>query len=265
MLKILPEPPVWKAVLGFDFDDTLVLKEGPAEVDPRFFECLEWVRSAYGAAWGIATGRSLFQLIEGLNEAKFPCLPDFVVAREREIYFPGQFGRWVPHEEWNKNCEKDHNRLFRRCKRMLGKIRTFVEENTGGRWVSVEGEAAGIVATTNEEMDAIQDYVEMVASHSKLTYERNNIYLRFSHVNYRKGTGLKEAAERWGIEPAQILAVGDNYNDISMLQPEVCEACGCPANALAEVKKYVESRGGKVASNPGSVGVMEVMKHYFDQ
>ena len=76
---------------------------------------------------------------------------------------------------------------------------------------------------------------------------------------------MKEAAERWGIEPAQILAVGDNYNDISMLQPEVCEACGCPANALAEVKKYVESRGGKVASNPGSVGVMEVMKHYFDQ
>lgn len=265
MLRILPEPPVWKAVLGFDFDDTLVLKSAPSEVDPRFFDCLKWVRAAYGAAWGIATGRSLFQLIEGLNEAKFPCLPDFVVTREREIYFPGQFGRWVPHEEWNRRCDKDHHRLFRRCRRMLARIREFVEQETGGRWVSVEGDAAGIVASSNEEMDEIQHFIESVANHSKLTFERNSVYLRFSHVNYRKGTGLREAAERWGIGPDQILAVGDNYNDLSMLLPEVCEACGCPANALPEVRDYVAARGGKVATHAGSVGVMEVMKHYFDQ
>ena len=265
VLRTLPEPPAWKAVLGFDYDDTLVLKSGPPGVDARFFECLEWVRRTYGAAWGIATGRSLFQLVEGLNEARFPYLPDFVVTREREIYFPGQFGRWVPHEEWNRQCEKDHHRLFRRCRRMLGKIRRFVEEETAGRWVSVEGDAAGIVASSGEEMDRIQEFVEKIANHSKLTFERNSIYLRFSHVKYRKGTGLLEAAERWGIAPEQILAVGDNFNDLSMLQPEVCEACGCPANALPEVKDFVAGRGGKVAQREGSVGVMEVMKHYFDQ
>ena len=45
-------------------------------------------------------------------------------------------------------------------------------------------------------MNEIQRFVEEVASHSKLTYERNSIYLRFSHVSYRKGTGLQEAAQR---------------------------------------------------------------------
>ena len=154
MLKILTEPPVWKAVLGFDFDDTLVMKDSPSQVDERFFECLKWVRSTYGAAWGIATGRSLDQLIEGLNEAGFPCLPDFVIVREREIFFPGQFGRWVPDENWNKRCEKDHNRLFRKCKRALAKIKEHIEVNTDARWVSVEGDAAGIVSSTEEEMDA---------------------------------------------------------------------------------------------------------------
>ena len=127
MLKILTEPPVWKAVLGFDFDDTLVMKDSPSQVDERFFECLKWVRSTYGAAWGIATGRSLYQLIEGLNEAGFPFLPDFVIVREREIFFPGQFGRWVPDENWNRRCEKDHNRLFRKCKRALAKIKDHIE------------------------------------------------------------------------------------------------------------------------------------------
>ena len=265
MLKILPEPPIWKAVLGFDFDDTLVLKDGPPEVDSRFFDCLKWVRSTYGAAWGIATGRSLYQLMEGLNEAHFPFLPDFVVAREREIFFPGQFGRWVPDEDWNKQCEKDHARLFRKSKRVLGKIRDHVETQTDGRWVSVEGDAACIVASSVEEMDEIQEVIKSLSTHRDLTYERNTIYLRFSHRAYRKGSCLQEAATRWGIQGDQILAVGDNHNDLSMLQAEICDACGCPANSVPEVKEFVKNRGGKVATNPGSLGVMEVMKHYFDQ
>ena len=265
MLRILPEPPIWKAALGFDFDDTLVLKSGSGKIDPRFFECLEWVRSTYGAAWGIATGRSLYQLVEGFNEADFPFLPDFVVAREREIYFPGQFGRWVPHEDWNERCEKEHHKIFRRSKRVLGKVRKFVESKTEAEWVSVEGDAAGIVAKSDEEMDEILKFVEGLRKHTDLTYERNSIYLRFSHRNFNKGSGLVEAADRWGIGPDRILAVGDNFNDLSMLQPEICDACGCPSNAVQEVQDFVRQRDGKVASKSGSEGVMEVMGHYFDR
>ena len=264
MVRIFPEPPIWKAVIGFDFDDTLVLKGGDGSLDPRFFECVQWVRSTYGAAWGVATGRSLFNLVEGFNEAKFPYLPDFVIAREREIYFPGQFGRWVPHDEWNQNCERDHHRIFRKSKRVLAKVRKFVESKTEARWVSVEGDAAGIVATSDEEMNEIQQFVEGLSKHSNLTFERNSVYLRFSHRDYSKGSGLVEAADRWGIGPDRILAIGDNFNDLSMLQPEICDACGCPANAVGEVKDYVRGRGGKVADKPGSEGVMEVMGHYFD-
>lgn len=265
MLRILPEPPIWKAVLGFDFDDTLVLKDGSTAVDPRFFDCLQWVRSTYGAAWGIATGRSLYQLVEGFNDSDFPFLPDFVVAREREIYFPGQFGRWVPHDEWNQKCDKEHHKLFRKSKRVLAKIRKYIESNTSATWVSDEEDAAAVVAGSEREMDGIQDFIEDISKHANLTYERNSIYLRFSHRAYNKGSGLVEAADRWGIGTDRILAVGDNFNDLSMLQPEICDACGCPANAVGEVRDFVKNRGGKVADSPGSVGVMEVMGHYFDQ
>ncbi len=265
MLKILPEPPVWKAVLGFDFDDTLVLKSGEPAIDPRFFDCVKWVRSTYGAVWGIATGRSLYQLVEGFNEARFPFLPDFVVARERELYFPGQFGRWVPHDEWNRSCEKDHKKLFRKSKRVFSKMRKFIEQETNAQWASTEGDEAGIIASSDAEMDKILSFIETVARPQDLTYERNSIYLRFSHRRFSKGTGLVEAADRWGIGPDRILAVGDNFNDMSMLQPEVCEACGCPSNAVGAVRDFVKNRGGLVAGKPGSLGVMEVMRHYFDQ
>ncbi len=252
-------------MLGFDFDDTLVLKGNGGAIDPQFFECIQWIRSTYGAAWGIATGRSLHQLIEGFQEAQFPVLPDFVVARERELYFPGQFGRWVPHDEWNTRCERDHHKLFRKSKRVLAKIRKFIENKTEAEWVSVEGDAAGIVASSSAEMDVIQAYVEELSKHANLTFERNSIYLRFSHRDYNKGSGLVQAAERWGVTPNHILAVGDNYNDLSMLQPEICGACGCPGNSVPEVRDFIEKRGGKVADKPGCEGVMEILSHYFDR
>lgn len=236
-------------------------ESGP--LDPHFFECIQWVRASYGAAWGIATGRSLYQLVEGFNEASFPVLPDFVIAREREIYFPGQFGRWVPHEDWNGRCERDHDRLFRKSKRVFRKVRTFIEGQTSARWVSVEGDAAGIVASSDAEMDEIQNFIEGLSKKADLSFERNSIYLRFSHRNYHKGSGLVEAAERWGIGPSRILTVGDNLNDLSMFQPEICDACGCPSNAVEAVKEYISRRGGKVANKPGSAGVIEVLGHYF--
>ncbi|MGJ8696462.1 MAG: HAD family hydrolase [Verrucomicrobiaceae bacterium] len=266
MVNILPEPPKWNAVMGFDFDDTLMMgEEHRPRIDPEFFECIRWIRANYGAAWGICTGRSLHQLVEGFNSGKFPFLPDFVVAREREIYFPGQFGRWLPHEEWNKRCEKDHKRLFRKSKRVLAKVRKYVEKQTEGRWVSVEGDPAGIIAGSEDEMAGIIKFYESLPKVDSLGYERNGVYLRFTHTDFRKGTGLREAAARWGVMPGHILAVGDNFNDISMLGADVCGACGCPGNAVPAVKELVKARGGKVALKEGSRGVMEVLGYYFNQ
>ena len=263
MPETLPAPSEWKAVLGFDFDDTLVLKHGSVPLDPAFFDRIKTIRHDYGTAWGIATGRSLHQLIEGFVEHKFPFLPDFVVARERELYYPGQLGRWLPDEEWNLACEKEHHRLFKKSKRVLSKIRKFVEKRTEARWVSVEGDAAGLVATSDDEMEVILKYVESLPRSGDLTYERNSIYLRFSHREYNKGAGLLQAALRWDIAPDRILAVGDNFNDISMLQPQVSGACGCPSNSVPAVKILVAERGGRVGDSEGSRGVIEVLDHYF--
>ncbi|MFW2385476.1 MAG: HAD family hydrolase [Akkermansiaceae bacterium] len=265
-MNVLPEPPKWNAVMGFDFDDTLMLgEEHEPRIDPQFFDCIRWVRANYGAAWGICTGRSLPQLVEGFNQAKFPFLPDFAVVREREIYFPGQFGRWLPDQDWNKACSKDHKKLFRKAKRLLGKMQKFVESETAGKWISVEGDPAGIVATSEAEMARNLAFLETLPKMENLSYERNGIYLRFTHSGYRKGTGLLSCAARWGIDAAHILAVGDNFNDLSMLDPSVSGACGCPSNSVEEVKRFVAERGGKVAAKPGSLGVMEVLGHYFVQ
>jgi hypothetical protein len=148
----------------------------------------------------------------------------------------------------------------------LPKIKDHVEANTKARWVSVEGDAAGIVSSTEEEMDDILRIIERPHFAPVILLLSGTLSTSASVIEaYRKGSCLQEAANRWGLECDKILAIGDNHNDLSMLQPEICEACGCPSNAIQEVRDYVTERGGKVAANPGSIGVMEVMKHYFDQ
>ena len=258
----LPAPAAYRHVLAFDYDDTLSLREEFPPVQEHFFDRIASLRDTHHAAWGICTGRSLMQLMDGFNEAAFPFLPDFVVAREREIFLPGQFGRWIADEKWNKKCHKAHEKVFKKSKKALEVIKTYVEQKTRGRWVSVEGDAAGIVTETSEEMDGVLDMIAGTKRPKELTYERNRIYLRFSHRDYSKGSCLQHLRDRWGLAPHQTVAVGDNFNDLSMLNPEVSAHCGCPSNALDPVKEWVTDQGGHVSTAPGSHGVVDILDRW---
>ena len=69
-----------------------------------------------------------------------------------------------------------------------------------------------------------------------------------------KGTALRAWAERRGLSREQVMAVGDNLNDLEML-----EYAGCPvlmANALPELK----TRGWAVTASNDAAGVSEAIE-----
>jgi len=80
---------------------------------------------------------------------------------------------------------------------------------------------------------------------------------------YSKGTALSELSRLIGLDAASCFAAGDNYNDLSMLNPQHARMIACPGNALAPIKQIVHSRGGFVAARPASEGMMEALNHYF--
>ncbi len=121
-MRTLPKPERARVVLSFDFDGTLHDPASEPPVPPEFFDVIRWLREHRGAVWGINTGRSMAQMVEGFIESRFPVLADYVVGREREIYFPNDFGRWLPHDVWNKACEKEIHRLFKSVKKVLKTI-----------------------------------------------------------------------------------------------------------------------------------------------
>lgn len=252
------------AILSFDFDGTLHDPASEPTVPRQFFAMLERLRESHRVCWGINTGRSLEHLIEGFAESDFPFRPDWVVAREREIYFLDEISEWQAHESWNERCMRQIDDLFEEQQPFLTHIRKEIEECTGAQWLEMEGEPAGLISRTEEEMEWIVGRVmDLADPNCSLAWQRNTIYLRFGHRDFHKGSCLSEIAQRYGVPSARCFAIGDSHNDVEMLDPRHAGMIACPANALDLVREHVTAHGGLLATSAHGDGVVEALEHYF--
>jgi HAD superfamily hydrolase (TIGR01484 family) len=263
-MKPMNPPTSARCVLSFDFDGTLHHPGDDPPVPAGFFEWLVRWREDRGVIWGINTGRSLPQLIDGIIESAFPFSPDWVVTRERDIHLANEFGRLIPHAAWNKRCDKETNRLFRRARGFLRAAKQEIRERTGAEWIEIPDEPAGLIARTDEEMDWIATRLTEMQPPKDVGWQRNSIYLRFGHAGIHKGSALGEAAALYHLDASACFAVGDGHNDLEMLDPRHAGFIACPANAVEEVRTKVGAYGGYIAGAPHAAGVLEALTACFD-
>jgi HAD superfamily hydrolase (TIGR01484 family) len=256
--------PSSKQLLCFDFDGTLVDSEVHDPVPPELLQRIAALKQAGEVYWAINTGRSLFQAIAGITDHVVHPYPDYVIAKEREIYHRNEHNRWVDFGNWNRRCERAHEKLFRTHKRFFNRVRDYLNLHTAAEFVESEEEPAGIVAHDEPEMGRICAFLD---EHRKelpeLNYERNTIYLRFAHKDYNKGSALAELARMLDITATNIFAAGDNHNDLSMLCGTNAHMVACPANAVPKVRETIRAAGGFVASAKAGLGMEQALDHYF--
>jgi hydroxymethylpyrimidine pyrophosphatase-like HAD family hydrolase len=251
-------------LLAFDFDDTLHHRHDQPSVGMDFFAAVRRLREDKAAVWGINTGRSLEYLVEGLIETEASFLPDFVIAREREIWVPDGSGGWGSLGDWNARCELDHGLVFEQSREFLLEMRGFVESQTSARWIEELGDPAGVIATHVSEIEVICAHMEIHGHREPdLAYQRNTIYLRFCHRDYHKGSALLEVARSLQLGPERTFAMGDGHNDMGMLCRSVAGMIACPANAIREIRQRVASQEGYVASASHSRGAVEALAWAF--
>jgi HAD superfamily hydrolase (TIGR01484 family) len=263
LMRPLSAPGNPALLLSFDFDGTLHHPADEPSVPELVFGKIRELRSERGAVWGINTGRSLPQMIEGFIESRFPFLPDWVVAREREIYYPNDCGRWIPHAKWNARCEKEMHKLFKRARKFLKSVRHDIEEHTGAQWLEMDGEPAGIISRTEEEMEWIAARIAARCDEPSLGWQRNSIYLRFGHADFQKGSSLAEIARQHDLTASACFAVGDSHNDLEMLDPRHASMLACPSNAVAAVKEKITGHGGYIAGQSHGLGAHEALVHHL--
>ncbi len=256
------EPPF--DLISTDFDGTIFEEFEIPPVAPEF-EGLIASLQARGVKWVINTGRDFDSLMFSLDHAGLSVEPDYLVLIEREIHIR-ENGRFNGHAVWNEVCDARHAELFQRIEADLRELAAWIEAAfPGTHMYSDVYSPLCVTARSNAESDAIQVRVEeYCATHPELTWVRNDVYSRFSHIEFSKGTALREIAGLLNVPPDRIFAAGDHLNDLPMLTSEVAGFLAAPSNAVPEVKERVEMEGGYIAGNSHAAGIAEALRRLLD-
>jgi len=249
-------------LISTDFDGTLIPFSSDGRCTAELAAALA-DHAAAGGAWALNTGRSLEHAREGLERFGAPVEPDFLLINEREVYHRQDNGIWAALGDWNEICRVRHGSLFAQATGIFASIERLAERKAGFTMLYEEEQPVGLVTEDEATMEAVVGEIEREAAWlPDFHYQRNTIYLRFCHRDYHKGSALGELCRVLEIEPEFVLAAGDHFNDLSMLDGTYAKLTACPSNAIAAVKHVVERTGGYIARQPSGDGVAEAIRYF---
>lgn len=250
-------------LLSTDFDGTLSgFPEGTACVPPLARELRAVV--AEGGLWAVNTGRSLQSALDGLKQLAAPVSPHYILTSERHIHRPDGNGGWRDYGDWNVICTEHHDLLFDQCGTFFDHIRKLVESRSGMSFQeNGTGVPEGLVAESEELLDeVVGELMRLPDRPADFHFQRSNIYLRFCHRRYDKGSSLAELSRLLDMPTSGILAIGDHQNDIAMLFGSVAGMVACPSNSHPSVKETVLRAGGHVSGLEAGEGTAEAIHLY---
>jgi Cof subfamily protein (haloacid dehalogenase superfamily) len=119
----------------------------------------------------------------------------------------------------------------------------------------VQGMVCGGVAAMREAEAwlAGSEYAVEIEMHRTEYESRDLTILDILPPGCSKGMGLRRLAERQGIEPQEIVAIGDNWNDLEML--EYAGRAVVMANGAADLVALAHERGWEIAPGNDDDGV----------
>lgn len=256
------EPPL--KLIATDFDGTIFAEFETPPVPPALTLLLDGLQ-ADGARWAITTGRDMSSLMEALGRSHLHVHPDYLVLVEREIY-ERRGSQFLPVQPWNERCDADHAALFQRVRDEVAGLADWINSRFEATVYADAHSPLCIIADSNSDMDAIHARLdEFARGVSELTVVRNDVYARFSHVLYNKGTALAEITRRLGARPEEVFAVGDHLNDLPMLSPVFAGRIATIANAVPLVAAEVRRLGGYVSPLSQGQGVADALRHFLDE
>lgn len=246
------KPPI--KLISTDFDGTLHTDfENPPV--PRELERLIGALQQRGTRWVINTGRDLTSLMETLTKAGLSIRPDYVVVVEREIYELKE-SDYQSVVDWNEKCSQMHAELFEKVRPHISNIASWISSRYKATVYEDPYSPFCLIAEKTRDAEEIHEYLEVFCKDlGDLVVVRNDIYARFSHKAFNKGTALAEIARRLEVKPDEIVACGDHLNDLPMLSREFAHWLIAPVNAIPSVKDAVLRQNGIVSEKHCGHGV----------
>jgi hydroxymethylpyrimidine pyrophosphatase-like HAD family hydrolase len=248
-------------LVATDLDGTLIGKVDELPLFDDFSDRIDRLRQRNGAVWVACTGRTFPSFAEFfLPMRQMGISPDYVIIRHAFIYRHTAFG-FIPHVIWNISIL---SRLWREGLAVRSAINEWHQALTGGATGVSTVRRSKRRLTLRFESEASAVVAEDILKGKTKIYRHLRVYRRGRDVDVcsvpaTKGMALSELASYLGIDRAEMLAIGNGDNDISMLDGEVAAMSGCPANSERNVIAAVHHANGHVASRRSLSGVIEII------
>ncbi len=253
-------------LVAMDFDLTFYDHSSPKDVialQPIFEEL-----SQRGILLGLASGRSVREVREPLEEVGFKWntpFPHFVICNEGEIRCPDE-SDWPGAGEWNENRNK---LVFQANSELLPyfeELAEWAKQNNLVLLRNIQTNSSGTnIVFENPEIAerARRRLQESIAHLPDIEVSRNHHIVLAMPKQATKGTALAQLAEILDLKRKNVLAIGDNINDMSMLSKDSGFTVATVANADPLIRSNVEQAGGIIASRKTSLGVKDILLYHF--
>ncbi len=253
-------------MVAMDFDLTLYDHSRPTDtlqLQP-LFEKLH----RKGILLGLASGRSVRELQEPLEDIKFPWrnpFPDFVICHEGEIRSPDA-SDWPGAKIWNSQRNQLVLQANIRILPHFEELAEWAQQNGLILLRNIQTNICGtsIVFETPEIAERARNRLKKnLSDFPEIEVSRNHHIVLAMPKEASKGKALAKLAELSGLHPEEVLAIGDNINDLSMLNKDIGFTIATVTNADPCIRRNVEAAGGMVSANAISLGVSEIFLHHF--
>jgi HAD superfamily hydrolase (TIGR01484 family) len=249
-------------LISTDFDGTIFAEFENPPIPEKLHRLIGDLQSR-GAKWVINTGRDMSGLMEALGRSHIPIQPDYLILVEREIHVHDGV-RYAGLAEWNSTCARAHEELFALVRPDLPKLIEWVNERFHATVYEDPYSPFCLIAGNNEDANVIHAFLNNYCRRiPNLVVVRNDIYARFSHSAYNKGTALAELGRRLGISASEIFAAGDHLNDLPMLSRSFAHCLGAPQNAIEIVKTTLREQSGFISERFHGNGTADALEYWL--
>jgi hydroxymethylpyrimidine pyrophosphatase-like HAD family hydrolase len=248
-------------LIALDFDGTSAVYEPHLALHPGLLDVLGHLRDQ-GCGWVINSDRFTDTLVE-IAELLPPSLrPDAIMSAQRFIHVRTLSDGYEPLHQWNDSRMEMHRALWQDISPCFDDWQRGIEADFTIR-ECVVNDLVFAYRVPEEQNPALRRRMhDHICSWPNAQLSGNHEWSFILHADFSKAGLLEHYCAVRGIGTEKIIAVGDGFNDISMLDASLTRYAGCPADASPEVIAAVRAGGGYVAGRNGPEGTIEVIRFY---
>lgn len=244
-----------------DLDGTLIGKANEFPIYTAFREKINELRKKNNTMWAVCTGRSFRSFQAFFAPMRMMSIvPDFIIVNHAHIYSLIHL-KYIPYLFWDLqinfliranqwNDRKIINDCYKNIRRSFLGVK-IIRKRKDRLWLAFSSEKSASIAA-----DLMREKIKDCERLKVFEYIRE---VDLMSIPFAKGLAVMELARHLAVEPENILAIGNGYNDISMFDSNIAKLAGCPSNSEAEVMAAVNKAGGHIAGKQLLAGVMEIL------